>query len=159
MPRMIGLILVLILPVGMPAPAQAQMTMADYYGMEDNGYGGSFSGYQTHGGFGLGYSQEAVAGGVIMDRFGMPYRIPDVGPAPAVAAPRARAGRARAGSRRAAAPSQFPLPTGSLYWPAANGVMLYSPAMRYRAYGSGYGRSPYGSVDHSIMYKGWPLSD
>ena len=56
---------------------------------------------------------------------------------------------------RAAAQSQYPLPTGSLDWPAANGVILYSPALRYQTYGDGYGRGPYGSVDCGIMYKGW----
>jgi len=158
MSRMFGLIVVLIVLGGVPDPAHAQTTMPDYYDMESDGYSGYFSGYQTHGGFGLGYSQAATAGALMMDQFGMQYRLPDVAPAPTVAAPRARAGRARAGTRRAAAPSQYPLPTGSLYWPAANGVILYSPAMRYRAYGAGYGRSPYGSVDYSTMYKGWLLS-
>jgi len=168
--------------LGLAAPAHAQTTMADWYGVEDYGYGGYSSGYQTYDGFGAGYIQAVVGGSVIMDRFGMLYRIPDVAPAPTsegrrtedggrkklngssdvVAAPalraaRARAGRARAGSGRVAAQPRYQLPTGSLYWPAANEVILYSPAMRYQSYGGGYGRDPYGSIDHGTMWKGWPL--
>jgi len=158
MSRLFGSILVVIV-MSLSTPAHAQMTMADPNGREDYGYGGYSYGYQTYGGFGLGYSQAVRAGGLIMDRFGMVHEISGVATAPISLAPRVRARNARAGSSRVAAQSQYQLPTGSLYWPAANGVILYSPAMRYRSYGDGYGRGPYGSLDHGIMYKGWPLRD
>jgi hypothetical protein len=159
MSRMFGLILVGIGLLSLASPAHAQMTMADPYGMEDYGYGEYFHGYQTYGGIGLGSGQAVPAGGLIMDRFGMLHAIPSVVPAPTARAPRPRAAQARTGSSRAVAKSRYQLPTGSLYWPAASGVMLYSPFERYQSYGDGYGRGPYGSVDHGIMYKGWPVDN
>ncbi|MFI5461627.1 MAG: hypothetical protein ACHRXM_40095 [Isosphaerales bacterium] len=145
--------------LSLSTPAHAQMTMADPDGMEDYGYGGYSYGYQTYGGFGLGYSQAVPAGGFIMDRFGMVYGFSGVATAPTTLAPRVRARNARAGSSRVAGQSQHQLPTGTLYWPVANRVILYSPAMRYRSYGDGSGRGPYGSLDYRTMYKGWPLGN
>jgi hypothetical protein len=63
----------------------------------------------------------------------------------------------RTEAKRVQAQPRYQLPTGSLYWSGANSGILYSPAMRYQTYGGGYARSPYGAVDHSIMYKGWEL--
>jgi len=162
MSRMCGLILVGIGLLSLAAPAHAQVATTDPYGMEDYGFGGYSGEFQNFGGIGLGSSQAVPAGGVIMDRFGMLHAIPNIGTEPTARAqraraPQARAGFGRAGSARGRAQRQYQLPTGSLYWPAGNGVMLYAPFERYQSYGDGYGRGPYGSVDHGIMYKGWAL--
>jgi hypothetical protein len=109
---------------------------------------------EPYGGFGLEYAQAAPAGSVILDRFGMAHVLPYVTPEPTVVTVRPASPRTRGGSRRAAARLRYSLPTGSLYWPDASGVILYSPAMRYRAYGGGYGLGAYGSADHSDMYQG-----
>jgi len=158
MSRLLGSMLVVSV-LSLSTPAHAQMTMADPDWIEDYGYVGYSYGYQTYGGFGLGYSEAVPAGSLIMDRFGMVHGFSGVATAPASRAPRVRTRNAHAGSSRAAAQAQYQLPTGTLYWPAANGVILYSPAMRYRAYGNGYGRGPYGSRDCGTMYKGWPLGN
>ena len=155
---MVGLSLVVVAFLSLSTPARAQSGAADPYVMEDEGYGGVSDDFSPYGGFGLEYSQPVRAGGLIMDRFGMLYRTPEVAPERSVAAPPARARQARTGSSRVTARPRYQLPTGSLYWPAASGVILYSPAMRYQSYGAGYGRGPYGSVDHGMMYKGWPLA-
>jgi hypothetical protein len=155
MSRMIASIVVGIGLLGAVPRAGAQMPMVDPYGLEDFEYIGSPAAYPDLGGVGLGYSQSVRAGGVVMDRFGMPHAAPSPGARVSARAPRARARapQARAGSAR----PRYQLPTGSLYWPDAGGVMLYSPLERHRSYGDGYGNGPYGSADHGIMYKGWSL--
>jgi hypothetical protein len=80
--------------------------------------------------------------------------------APARAARAQRAGRslARSGNRSftgAGVQPGAPLPTGSLYWPGARGMPVYSPAQRYATYGYGYGVSPYGTADYGAAYKGY----
>jgi hypothetical protein len=146
-----------VLLVGLLAPADAEMSGEDPYVMGPLGVGGYAYDSEPYGGFGLEFAQLAPAGSLMMDRFGMWYALPYISPAPTVAASQPRANLRRAGSRRTTALPRYSLPTGSLYWPGASEVILYSPSMRYRAYGGGYARDPYGSIDHSIMYKGWPL--
>jgi hypothetical protein len=157
MSRTLGMFVVVIVLLSALTPARAQVTGADSYGMEYGGYRGSTYDNQPFGGFGFEYGQVARAGGMILDQYGIVRQAPGFAPAPTAPAPRARARQTLAGSSRVAARASFALPTGSLYWPGASGVILYSPATRYQSYGSGYGRSPYGSVDCSTMYKGWPL--
>ena len=159
--RMLGLILVVIVLLSASAPTYAQMMPVGSFGTEGYEYRGDAvvaHAYQTFGGFGFEYGQVPDAGGVMIDRFGMPYGIP-------VAVPRARRCGSAAATEAVACrfqprrhPSRTQLPTGSLYWPAANGVSPYSPAARYQAYGSGYAQSPYGGIDAGMMWMGWPLS-
>jgi hypothetical protein len=116
------------------------------------------------GGIGLDLRQPMTAGRLIMDQYGMVHQVPSVQSQPAPRVERARRSQARAGSSRArtarpVAVPKYQLPTGSLYWPGADGVMYYSPLLRYQSYGDGYGTGPYGSVDHGIMYKGWSLQN
>lgn len=128
------------------------------------------------GGFGFEYTQPIPSNTVLLDRWWVPVQTPAVGTvpppaqavetAPAVQATgpvrTARTARgirsfARVGTRRStrfAAQPTTSLPTGSLYWPGAAGVPLYSPAQRYAAYGQGYDVSPYGSTDYGANYKG-----
>ena len=74
-----------------------------------------------------------------------------------VAAPRPRVRSSRSGPATRTARVGYQLPTGSLDWPAASGVILYSPALRYENYGGGYGRGPYGTMDCGMMYHGMSL--
>jgi hypothetical protein len=133
------------------------------------------------GGFGYDYAQVPPSNSIVLDRFWMPVQTPAVGTAPAPAIrtsptatvvttqPRAAAAMtrprvdpaakrtARAHRRYGMVPMQgsYQLPTGSLYWPAAAGVSLYSPAQRYQSYDFGYDKSPYGSIEYGSMYKGF----
>ncbi len=131
----------------------------------------------VNGGFGLEYTQPVPSGTMVLDRWWMMEMTPSVGttlpPRTAVESPAAvrpadggrvsratRTGRsfARAGGRPvtgAAVQPATPLPTGSLYWPAAAGVPLYSPAQRYATYGYGYGVSPYGTADYGAAFRGY----
>ena len=59
-------------------------------------------------------------------------------------------GTSRSTSNRTKAKPRYQLPTGSLGWNGANGVILYSPAMRHETYGAGYARSPYGVVNYGL---------
>jgi hypothetical protein len=59
-------------------------------------------------------------------------------------------------SNRAKAKPRYQIPTGSLGWNGANGVILYSPAARHETYDAGYARGPYGVVDYGHMSWGWP---
>ncbi len=161
MNRMLGLILVVIVLLSASTPTYAQTMPVGSFGTEGYEYRGDAVGapaYQTFGGFGFEYGQVPDAGGVMIDRFGKPYGIPVAAPAPAALGPRPRPRQSRVGSNRVGAQSRTQLPTGSLYWPAANGVSPYSPAARYQAYGSGYAQSPYGGIDAGMMWMGWPLS-
>jgi hypothetical protein len=99
------------------------------------------------------------AGGFFVDRFGMVHATPNFGAARPTHASRTQASPGRAASRRGVAKPSYQLTTGSLYWPAGNEVMLYSPLARYQTYGDGYGLGPYGAADHGIMYKGWSLEN
>ncbi len=128
----------------------------------------------VYGGFGQEYSQPIPSNTLVLDRWWMLEETPGVADAlppaaavqrPAVAgpiAPRrvARTNRsfARPGRRpvtRAGVQPGAPLPTGSLYWPGAVGMPVYSPAQRYASYGWGYGVSPYGTADYGAAYKGY----
>jgi hypothetical protein len=102
--------------------------------------------------------QRPLLGSVVMDRFGLVHGPMDARPAPPPPQPprsRTKTGRTTASGR--VVPTRYPLPTGSLNWPGASGVVLYSPADRYQNYGGGYGRGPYGSIDCGMMFRGMAL--
>ena len=155
MTRSLGLILAVAVILGSASTARAQ-TVADPYRMEESTYGEHLA-RMPHGGFGLETLQVPRPGGIWMDRFGMLHRTPGVAVAPRPTAVRSGGRLSRSGTSGRVARSQYQLPTGSLYWPEASEVILYSPAMRYETYGGGYGRGPYGSVDCSIMFRGMAL--
>jgi hypothetical protein len=157
MSRLVGSALGLTLVLAVSQPARAQMAAPVY------------------GGFGLEYTQSIPSGAYVLDRWWMVQATPFVGttmpPAvvqqptaaePTTAGRLTRAGRmgrslSRTVSRPVSSvttPSLTPLPTGSLYWPGAVGMPLYSPAQRYATYGQGYGVGPYGTADYGAAYKG-----
>lgn len=131
----------------------------------------------ANGGFGMEYAQPVPSDTLVLDRWWLLEATPGIGAtlpprttaeAPAVVRPTqpARVPRAtrtartlsRTASRavrRAGIQAGAPLPTGSLYWPPAAGVPLYSPEQRYATYGYGYGVSPYGTADYGAAYKGY----
>jgi len=161
MTRFYGSLLAGILFFEWAGAAQAQLVSGDPY-EPGSAYDGYFYGNEPYGGFGLEFNQHVPDGSVIMDRFGMLYvasraRTPQIMTPPPSAPTRPRVRESRSDTRRVQAQPHYQLPTGSLYWPGANSGILYSPEMRYQSYGGGYGRSPYGSVDHGSMYKGWWL--
>jgi hypothetical protein len=151
MTRPLGLILTMVVMLCLATTARAQ-TVADPYTMEESTYGEHLS-QMPPGGFGLETLQLPRAGSFWMDRFGMIHRMPVVTTAPGVSAARP----SRSGTNGRVVRMQYQLPTGSLYWPGAGEVILYSPAMRYQTYGGGYGRGPYGSLDSGIMFRGMAL--
>ena len=114
-----------------------------------------------YGGFGLQYAQalwarygQAFVTGAVWSWIGMAYalRIP-VRSAGTRRAPPGRSWHAQTSRSHAGSPSgqpRYQLPTGSLDWPAASGVILYSPGDALRSYGSGYGRGPYGSIRTTV---------
>jgi len=156
MTRTLGLTLAMVVMLG-PATTTHAQTAADPYRMEESTYGEHLDQLGPHGGFGLETAQAPRAGGVWMDRFGILHQTPVLAPAPAYTAARAGARPSRSGTSGRTARSQYQLPTGSLNWPGASEVILYSPAMRYQTYGGGYGWGPYGSVDCGIMFRGMSL--
>jgi hypothetical protein len=154
--RWIGLGLIAVVMIGVSPPANAQM--ADHpYGADASPYGMSPDRLEPYGGFGLETTQIPMAGVVVIDRFGLAHGNPRAllsEPVP-VRQPRAKATRSVPGRR--AGRLGYQLPTGSLDWAGASGVIVYSPVMRYENYGGGYGRGPYGSVDCGMMYHGMSL--
>ena len=154
MTRPLGFALAILVMLGSASTTQAQ-TAADPYRMEESTYG-DYLAHMPYGGFGLESVQFAPVGGLWKDRFGMLHGAP-VAPVRDFTATRPGVRPSRSSTSRRIARSQYQLPTGSLDWPGASGVILYSPAMRYQTYGGGYGWGPYGSVDCGIMYKGMSL--
>jgi hypothetical protein len=150
--RNLGWALVFVVLGGLATTGQAQTTPYDS--------GAEFRLNQSYGGFGLQYAQPVVNGGVVMDQYGMwhdvPY-VPYVQPAAPVAPARpvVAARTSRSTRRVAVGQPRFQLTTGSLGTTGSNGGILYTPGMRYEAYGNGYGRGPYGVSDYSHMWKGW----
>jgi hypothetical protein len=138
-------------------PAVAQKTPADLIEL-DLHYESYTAGYANHGGVGLGYSPMVRAWGFV-DRFGMLQATPSVSAVRPERAAQVRAVRILHETVPSGPRTRYALPTGSLYWPAAGGVMLYSPLARYQSYGAGYAVGPYGTADHGIMYKGWSLEN
>src|SRR5262249_47015101 len=113
------------------------------------------------GGFGSDYVQAVPSHRYLLDRGWMVTESPAGGAMPPAArtaqAPvglvgqvsaTARRAGARRSSARARAERAYSLPTGSLAWPGAGSVPLYSPAQRHESYDAGYGRSPYGSINY-----------
>ncbi len=166
MSRLSGFVLAGIVIFGLAGAAGAQVVDSDPY-ESGSAYDGYFYSKSSpgDGGFGLGYAQPVREGSLVMDRFGMFYMAPAARTASppdttaAVSAPvrRRRGAPSRTEAKRVQAQPRYQMPTGSLFWSGANSGILYSPGMRYQTYGGGYARSPYGAVDHSIMYKGWEL--
>jgi hypothetical protein len=174
-----GLTLALVFWLCWAHASSAQM-VGDPLQNGPNPYADYIDQIEPNGGFGLDTMQAPVAGAFWLDRFGLlqgpvpveqaPMQpIPTVAtrrartkpasaqPSPGVAPRRARTKPAnRAASRRVSQPA-YSLPTGSLAWPAARDVVLYSPELRYQSYGGGYGRGPYGALDCGMMYKGMQL--
>jgi hypothetical protein len=156
MTRLLGLTLAMVAVLVWPSTTQAQ-TAADPYRMEASAYGDDLDRVEPYGGFGLENVQNVPAGSVWMDRFGMLHGTPLVASAPGVTVTRPSARPSGLGTSGRVYRSRYQLPTGSLSWPGASGVIFYSPGMRYQTYGGGYGQGPYGSVDCGIMYKGMSL--
>jgi hypothetical protein len=142
--------------------AQAQSTPYDDGAFDPTASGVSNYGSMPNGSFGIEYAQQVQAGSLVMDQYGLVYRVPTVELAPRAAdakpATAARPAPRMSGStaKRAKAKPRYELPTGSLRSSGANGVVLYSPGARYETYGSGYGRGPYGVVNYGNMWWGWP---
>jgi hypothetical protein len=170
MSRILGLACALWLLIGYSPASRGQTDSSGSYEGGPYDYGTDVYHDAPSGAFGLDYVQVVPSGRLMMDRFGMVYQAPIVGNQPASASERvnvnanvratARSRSARARVRRAPAlaPMSYQLPTGSLHWPAGEGVLLYAPALRYQSYGGGAARSPYGSINYGSMYMGWPLS-
>lgn len=163
MTRTFALTATIVLSHALAASVQAQSTPYDDSGFVPSATGISSFGTLPNGGFGVEYTQPVVAGSWIMDQYGMVYAAPTVDPTPppvdAKPATAARPATRTSGSavNRTKAKPRYQLPTGSLGWSGANGVVLYSPAVRYESYGSAYGRGPYGVVNYGYMSRGWPL--
>jgi hypothetical protein len=109
---------------------------------------------EPYGGFGLEAMRTPISGRVWVDRFGMVHKTDPAGPEPVLAPRRSRTKVNGVPAGRRVSQTASRLPTGSLDWPGARDVILYSPGLRYLSYGGGYGFGPYGSVDCGIMYKG-----
>ncbi len=156
MSRWIGLSLIAVLSIGLSPPANAQTTDHSY-GVEVSPYGISPDRVEPYGGFGLEMVQMPMPGTVVIDRFGLAHGNPRPLLSEPMTVPRPCAKATRTVPGRRAARVGYSLPTGSLDWAGASGVVVYSPAMRYANYGGGYGRGPYGSVDCGMMYHGMSL--
>jgi hypothetical protein len=162
MTRTFALTAAIVLSHALAASLQAQSTPYDDGAFVPATNGISNYGSMPNGGFGVGYTQPVTAGSWIMDQYGMVYPAPTIEPAPRAAdakpATAARPAPRTSGStaNRTKAKPRYQLPTGSLGWSGANGVVLYSPEARYESYGSGFGRGPYGVVNYRYMSWGWP---
>jgi hypothetical protein len=158
--RGLGISLLAVFSVGLSLRAEAQMA-ADY---GPNAVGGASAAerVEPYGGFGLETAQTPVSGGAALDRFGMIHAMPSARPAALVSVPDRRNKTnpmARYTQRGRAARAGHQLTTGSLEWGGADRVLLFSPEVRHRSYGGGYGQGPYGSFDCGMMYKGMWLGD
>jgi hypothetical protein len=158
--RTFVLIATILMSHALATCAQAQSTPYDDGRFDPTASGVSNYGSMPNGSFGIEYAQQVQAGSLVMDQYGLVYAIPMVESAPqvAVAQPAAPSTRtSRSTTNRTKAKPRYQLPTGSLGWDGANGVILYSPATRHESYGSGFARSAYGVVDYGYMSKGWPM--
>jgi hypothetical protein len=137
MKRTMGFVLAVVLAgLGLMWPSTA-WALEPVEGFDESGANGGHAAFgEPFGGFGL---------------TAVPRRARPQG----VQAASAHRGRARKALERTAPPAAYPLPTGSLHWPQGGAVSLYSPAERYQSYQSGYARSPYGSADYGMAYKGY----
>jgi hypothetical protein len=154
--RRFGLVLFTVFSIGSSAPAEAQIA-AELKGSGASTYGIGLDQIEPYGGFGLETMQTPFVGTVVVDRFGMLHGTALAQPLPGVTAARPHIKGNRYSTSGRAARAGYSLPTGSLNWAGANGVILYSPALRYQNYGGGYGRGPYGSIDCGMMFKGMSL--
>jgi hypothetical protein len=147
-----GLALAMVIFLGWASRSAAQ-SVDDAYATVTTGYS-YFIYAEPYGGFGMETIQVPLVGTFWLDRFGMSHATQSAQPLPRVAARRPVAKTTGTAANRRISKSGARLPTGSLQWPGASGVVLYSPWLRYQSYGSGYGRGPYGNEDCGIMYKG-----
>lgn len=152
----VGLSFVVVFSIGFFVPIEAQTTDPPH-GPDASLYGKSLAHFEPYGGFGLEMMQTPMAGTVMLDRFGLVHRTPIRVSSVRVTSPRPRTRPSRSGPATRTAQVGYQLPTGSLEWPGASGVILYSPALRYENYGGGYGRGPYGTMDCGMMYHGMSL--
>ena len=148
-----GLTLTLVLLLGWASRSSAQ-TVADARVSVATIYNKYIYAIEPNGGFGLETIQIPFAGAFWLDQFGLVHAIEPAQPLPRIAARRSAPKSIVAPASHRVSKTGARLPTGSLAWPGASGVVLYSPWLRYQSYGSGYGRGPYGNADCGIMYKG-----
>jgi hypothetical protein len=166
MNRSVGLVVAIVLILLASAlPSQAQGPAGDLDGIRANGRH-TPSG-EPFGGFGFEYVQTGPSSGYVLDRWWMateasPARTMPSRIVTATAQPRAAqlpSPTRRSGGRRVfhrtASPVTYELPTGSLVWSGAGIVSPFTSAQRYESYESGYARSPYGSTDYGMAYKGY----
>jgi hypothetical protein len=159
MTRSFALTATILLSYALATSAQAQSTPYDDGGFDPTASGVWNYGSMPNGSFGIGYAQPLAAGSLVMDQYGLVYVTPTVesAPRPVVAQPAPITRTSGPISNRTKAKPRYQLPTGSLGWTGANGVILYSPATRHESYGSGFARGSYGVVDYGYMSKGWPI--
>jgi hypothetical protein len=157
MNRMFGLTFAMVLLFSLTSTLRAQDLSPGNGSQLDYGYAGSHYGEQPNGAFGLGYVQVPMVGSVLVDQYGGIHVAAPVMSTPTMQAPQPRSHITRSKSRKPAPQPRYALTTGSLYWPGAGQVILYSPVLRQQTYGGGYERSPYGSIDSGGMWHGWPL--
>jgi len=152
----------ILLSYALATSAQAQSTPYDDGGFDPTAAGVWNYGTMPNGSFGVQYTQRLGAGSMVMDQYGLVYETPIVESALRAAAaqpaPTTRSTSRTSGStsNRAKAKPRYQIPTGSLGWNGANGVILYSPAARHETYDAGYARGPYGVVNYGHMSWGWP---
>ncbi len=151
--RLLGLSFVVVCLIGWVPRVEAQTT-AKTYSRRASAYNRSLNRTGSYRGFGLETMQTPFAGMVVMDRFGLVHRVSVPEPDGPVRAAQARSKATSSLPSGRAGRSEQRLPTGSLNWAGASGVLIYSPALRYQNYGSGYALGPYGSVDCGMMYHG-----
>jgi hypothetical protein len=163
MTRFGRLALAIAVPFALATTAGAQTPRRAAEGLETPTYNLSPQVGMGFGGFGFEYAQPQLAGSVIMDQWGFWHATPTVEPteAPAAVAVRnpsqQRTRGSRSNSEQPLARPRYQLPTGTLRGSGGESVILYTPESRYRAYGNGYSRGPYGVTDYSRMYRGAPL--
>ena len=158
MTRALSLTASILLLHALATSTQAQSTPYDARGFNSTGSGAWNYGNLPNGSFGIDYAQPLPAGSLVMDQYGMWYATPTVESAPraVVAQPAPITRTSGSSSNRAKAKPRYQIPTGSLGWNGANGVILYSPAVRHETYDAGYARGPYGVVNYGHMSWGWP---
>jgi len=160
MKRMLGLALVVIFWIWLSPTSFAQSSAADWYGpgTYDQGVRGIDGFPSGYGGFGQGYAQGPPVSGVYMNQWGQV--IGETYPAAAPIFTTARPTTTPAYSRRGRTPFQarYGVTTGTLGWPGASG-MIVPPAGRYSSYGSGYGLSPYGTVNYYGGFRGYTIGN
>jgi hypothetical protein len=151
-----GLIIAMLIGLGWASPGGAQ-SVADRDASSATFHGKTLYRIEPCVGFGLESIQMPVAGAILVDRFGLLHVAEPIQSRPGNVSRRAGSRAMNSAPGRGRVHDGDRLRAGSLSWPGAGGVVLYSPPLRYETYGGGYGRGPYGSVDCGMMYKGMAL--